>query len=183
MKNRLALPLQAAISATPLMGILGVLFLTGTLDRAGPVVAAVFTALLTTIAVEPVRATIARSALADQQRVQFCAQALIALQAIGDFVSEAVLTYHPNWHPKLSPGQKERGERLLETLVPVIGLAKMWAPREAARPLEVLAEEIRDAMEFTMPTVDDPTDAYVPLQKALTAARHAITGLRKSLPA
>jgi len=180
-KHRLALPAQAAVSAA-LMAVLGVLYLTGVLDRAGPVLAAVFTALLTTIAVEPVRATIARSVFVDQQRVQFCAQALIALQAVGDFVSDVVLNYHPNWHPKLGPGQKQRGEQLVEMLVPVIGLAKMWAPEEAAKRLEILVQEIRDAMEFGTPKVEYPTEAYVPLQKAAQAARDAINTVRKALP-
>ena len=181
MKHGVALAFQAAITAVPLMGVLGVLYATGALQQGGAVVTAVFTALLTTAAVEPVRATLTRAALADQQRVQFCAQAMIALQTASDLVYDIVVEYHPGWHPKPTDAQKARAERIVESLLPVIGLAHMWAP-DTAGPLAGLVDEIRDAREFGTRKVDYPGDSYPGLQKALQDARDAVNSLRNRLP-
>jgi hypothetical protein len=140
MKRGATLAFQGAITAAPLMVVLGILYATGAL-QGGSVATAVFTALVTAAAVEPVRSMLTRTAFADQQRVMFCAQAMIALQVAGDLVADILLRYHPGWHPKPTDAQKARGERIVETLLPVVGLASMWAPT-AAGPLDVLVAEM-----------------------------------------
>ncbi len=181
MKRNVTLVFQAAITAAPLMLVLGSLYATGALQHGGAVATAVLTALLTAAAVEPVRSALSRTALADQHRIQFCAQAMIALQVAGDLVSDIVLKYHPNWHPKPTDDQEARGERIVETLLPVIGLARMWAPT-VVDPLEVLVSEIRDAFDFLTRKVDDPGESYPGLRQALQEALDAVNAIRGDLP-
>ena len=171
---------HAVISAVPLMGVLGVVYATGLLHLGG-LVAAVFTALLITVGVEPVRSMLAHAALADQHRVQFCAQAMVALELTSDFVYDLVTNYHYNWHPRPNAPQKARADRIIESLLPVIGLANMWAPK-VTDPLETLVSEIRDACEFGTPKVEYPPDSYPSLREALGAARDAVNVIRSELP-
>lgn len=95
-----------------------------------------------------------------RQRVRFYEQAMAALGLADDFAREAVLTYHPSWYPRLTPDQQAQASQVLQAVSSVIALARMWTSEEAVQAFEVLADEIRNAIEFGTPRTDDPMKAY-----------------------
>ncbi len=179
MKRGLQFTTQAFLASAPLVLTLLVLYSTGVLTQPAP---AIVTALATALILEPVRSALSRSALADQQRVVFCGQAMVALQDVNEAVNGLILNYHPAWNPRPKDNEKARLLQAADRLVPIIGLAKAWAPATAG-PLEALASEVRDAVEFSHRKWESPMDAYPLPQKALTSAWGAVNRLRNELAA
>ncbi len=179
MKRGLQFTAQAFMASAPLVLVLLVLYATGVLPQPTP---AILAALATALILEPVRSALARSALADQQRVLFLSQAMVALQDVSEAVHDLVLNYHPTWNLRPKDHEKARLLQAADRLGPMIGLARAWAPSTAS-PLEALASEIRDAVEFSHKKWESPMDAYPLPQRALGSALGAVNQLRSELPA